>query len=135
MLYNGIIKWHRDADWYSTCILKYHYNCTSLLYWNRNYGKIMALVSSIISKSKKNNKFTSEQINTTIYRTQYFRLTYMDVWKMAPEDRRLFGKCSEDVIEDLIKVGIKFIHSPKIVMKLNRYFRRNYRFPHPNIQV
>ena len=59
----------------------------------------------------------------------------MNVLKMAPEDRCSFEKRCEDAIEDLKKVGIKFIHSPKIIMKLNRYFRRFGTFPHPNIQV
>ena len=89
---------------------------------------------NIINKGKRNDEITSQHINTLIHRVQYLWLTYTNVLKMASEDRHLFEKCSEDAIEDLKKVGIKFIHSPTIIMKLNHYFCRNDPFPHPNIQ-
>ncbi len=54
---------------------------------------------------------------------------------MDPEDRYSFEKCCEDAIVSLKSVGIKFINSPKIIMKLNKYFRKNDTFSHPNIQV
>ena len=54
---------------------------------------------------------------------------------MDPQDRHSFEKCCEEAINSLKQVGIKFIHSPKIIMKLNHYFRNNNTFPHPNIQV
>ena len=36
------------------------------------------------------NRAQSEQINMTIHRAQYFRLTYMNVLKINPKDRCLF---------------------------------------------
>ena len=54
---------------------------------------------------------------------------------MRTEDRYPLKKCCEQAIEDLRKVGIKFIHSPKSLIKLNRYFCLSNTFPHPNIQV
>ena len=33
------------------------------------------------------------------------------------------------------KFGYKNINSPKVLMKLNRYFRENETFPHPNIAI
>ena len=89
----------------------------------------------IINKSKKNDEITSQQINTTIHWAEYLRLTYINVLKMDPEDRYSFEKCCEDAIVSLKSVGIKFINSPKIIMKLNKYFRKNDTFSHPNIQV
>ena len=91
-------------------------------------------ILSIINKGKKSDEITSQQINTTIHRAQYLRLTYMNVLKMNCEGRRSFEKCCEDAIENLKNVGIKFLNSPKVIMKLNQYFRRNDTFPYPNIQ-
>ena len=59
----------------------------------------------------------------------------MNVLKMNSEDRYSLKKCREKAIEDLRKDGIKPIHSPKSLMRLNRYFRLSNTFPHPNIQV
>ena len=92
-------------------------------------------ISSIVNKSDKKSQFTPKQMNTTIHRMQYLRLTYLKVLNMDPDKRCSFKMCCELAIEHLKEVGIKFIHSPKYLMKLNRYFRQNNKLPHPNIQV
>ena len=55
---------------------------------------------------------------------------------MDPEDKQSFENgVRMQLIEQLKNVGTKFINSPKVIMNLNWYFRKNDTFPHPNIQI
>ena len=97
--------------------------CNNLPIWN------------IINKGSKESELSPSQVVRTLHKICFLKQAYLAVLNLETTEKIHFEQCCETAIEDCQKFGFKTINSPKVLMKLNRYFRRNETLPHPNMTI
>ena len=89
----------------------------------------------VVNKCDKKSELTSSQIVTTMQRIIFLKQAYLAVLNLDSCEKIHVKDCCEKAVKKCIEFGLKKINSPKILMKLNRYYRENKTFPHPNLVV
>ena len=82
---------------------------------------------------RQNSELSPSQTTTTIQRILYLKQAYLDMLTLQSSKKLHFKQCCEQAIKKCHKFDFKMINSPKVLMKLNRYFRDKETLPHPNI--
>ena len=84
---------------------------------------------------RQNSELSPSQTTTTIQRILYLKQAYLDMLTLQSSKKLHFKQCCEQAIKKCHKFDFKMINSPKVLMKLNRYFRDKETLPHPNIII
>ena len=89
----------------------------------------------LINKCNKKIELSPSQTMKTIQRILYLKQAYLAVLTLQSSGTFNFKQCCEQAIKKCHEFGFKMIKSPKVLMKLNRYFRDKETLPHPNLAI
>ena len=93
-------------------------------------------ISTIVNKaSKEDGKLSHTQIIRFIHKIQGLKFAYLDVLSNFPNQPVNFATCCYNSIVKLKELSYDSVTNSKNIMSWNRIFRKNEKFPHPNIYV
>jgi len=94
-------------------------------------------LSTIVDKAdKKDCELNTQQTILILNRMQYLRFMYLfTLEKSGENDAFNFRSCCKKAIEKMNGNGASLLNKHQVLMRWNRTFRINEKFPHPNTNI